>query len=191
MVAELFYGDNIVYPNLRIALFLTNQAANKGDAKAMELMGDAYWHSNFTQDTLIVAPQTGNALNIALEYYTNASNLGNYDAMAKAGKLFIIGPRNLRRINYGVELITRAANEGSTLAALMLGEMYINGEGVIANRETAMQWLLKATDQCEANRLLANLYGTGDEAVKYAEAYNTCANSRAVSKRYKLLFEPF
>jgi TPR repeat protein len=191
MVAELFYGDTIVYPDLRIALFLTNQAANKGDAKAMELMGDAYWRSNFTEGTLIVAPQTGNALNIALEYYTNASKLGNFDAMAKAGKLFIIGPRNLRRIDHGAALITKAANGGSTLAALMLGEMYLKGEGVAVNRETALQWLLKAKDQCEADRLLAGLYGTGDEALKYAEAYNACSGSRSVRKKYTLLFEPF
>jgi TPR repeat protein len=190
-VAGLFYDDSIVSPDQRIALFLTNQAANKGDAKAMELMGDAYWRSNFTQDTLIVAPQTGNALNIALEYYTNASNRGNYDAMAKAGKLFIIGPRNLRRIDYGVELITKAAEEGSTLAAQMLGEMYMNGEGVTANGEAALHWLLKATDHCDANRLLANLYGTGDEAKKYAEAYTVCSKPQSAGKRYNLLFEPF
>ena len=190
-VAELFSSDKIISPNPRIALFLTNQAAKKGNDKAMEMMGDAYWRSNYTKDTLMAAPQTGNALAIALEYYTDASGLGNLDAMAKAGKLYIIAPRNLRRINYGVELITQAANGGSSLAALMLGEMHLSGQGVSADRALAQQWLLKATDACEANRLLAELHDPGEEASAYAEAYKACSRSQSVGKAYHILFEPF
>lgn len=190
-VAELFYSDKIISPNPRIALFLTNQAAKKGDDRAMELMGDAYWRSDYTRDTLMAAPQTGNALAIALEYYTKAAGLGNLDAMAKAGKLHIIAPRNLRRVTHGVELITQAANGGSSLAALMLGEMHLSAQGVAADRALAQQWLLKATDACEANRLLADLYYRGEEASAYAEAYKGCSGSQSVDKSYHMLFEPF
>ncbi|MCJ7765054.1 MAG: sel1 repeat family protein [Thiovulaceae bacterium] len=190
-LGELFYSDKIIHPDLRIALFLTNQAANKGNVKAIELMGDAYWRSSYTDRSLMVAPQTGNGLTIALEYYTKASSLGNLDAMAKAGKLHIIGPRNLRRINYGMELITQAANAGGALGAFMLGEIYMNGQGVERNRALAQQWLLKATDVCEANRLLANLYDTGETASAYAQAYKVCSTSRSMGKAYAVLFEPF
>ncbi len=190
-LGELFSSDKIIRPDLRIALFLTNQAANRGNDKAMELMGDAYWRSNYTQDTLMDAPQTGNDLTIALEYYTKASSLGNLDAKAKAGKLFIVAPRNLRRIKYGVELITQAANAGSPLAALMLGEMYLSGQGVAADSALAEQWLLKATDECEANRLLANLYYSGKEASVYAKAYKVCSETQSTAKAYTVMFEPF
>ncbi len=191
VLGELFSDDPIVRSDTRLALFLTNQAANKGNTKAMEMMGDAYWRSNYTQDSLIVAPQTGNALNVALEYYTKASQLGNLDATAKMGKLYIVGPRNLRRIQAGVELILQSANGGSPLGAKMAAELYMNGEGVNANRQEALAWYLKATDICEVNNILARIYGRGEEAAKYAEAYAVCSQENTLKHKYHLLFEPF
>ena len=191
LVAELFVHDKIIYPNLQKGLFLTKRAAQKGNVKAMEMMGDAYWRSNYTVDTLMVAPQTGNALNVALEYYRDAANLGNLEAMAKMGKLHIVGPRNLRRIQQGVELILKSANAGSALGAEMAAELYMNGQGVRANRQQALEWYLKATDICEVNKVLANMYGQGEEAEMYAKAYKDCAKEGSVKRRYHILFEPF
>ncbi len=191
VLGELFSSDLIIRPDAQTALYLTNQAAKKGSPKALEMMGDAYWRSNDTIDSLIVAPQTGNALNVALEYYRDASNLGNLDAMAKMGKLFIIGPRNIRRIQYGINLILQSANEGSALGAKMAAELYMNGQGVQANRQLALQWYLKATEICEVNRVLAQMYGQGEEARKYALAYESCAQKSSMKRSYHLLFEPF
>ncbi len=190
-LGELFYADKIVRPNMRIALFLIDRAVQKGDAKAMELMGDAYWRSNYTVDTLMVAPQTGNALNIALEYYSKAAALGNLDATAKLGKLHIVGPRNLRRIQQGVDLILTSAKGGSALGAKMAAELYMNGQGVRADRRQALEWYLKATEICEVNKTLANMYGGGEEAEKYALAFEKCAKENRSAQRYHILFEPF
>ncbi len=191
LLGELFSGDKIVRQDQRLSLFLINQAAKKGNAKAMEMMGDAYWRSNYTQDTLIVAPQTGNALNVALEYYSSAANQGELDAMAKMGKLHIIGPRNLRRIQYGVDLILKSANGGSALGAKMAAELYLNGQGVRANRQLAMEWYLKATEICEVNNILAQMYGSGEEAEMYAKAYDVCTQQASIKRKYHLLFETF
>ncbi len=191
LLAELYYYDRIVHPDLKIALYLTNQAARKGDAKAKELMGDAYWRSNYTVDTLMVAPQTGNALNVALEYYRDASALGNLDATAKLGKLHIIGPRNLRRIDYGVQLILKAAEGGSAIGAQMAGELYANGQGVQHNPQKALQWYKKATKVCDVNRVLANYYGKSKEGEVYANAYKACLAKGSTKRQYHLLFEPF
>ncbi len=191
VLAELYYGDKIVYPNLRVALYLTNQAAKKGSAKAMELMGDAYWRSNYTQDSLMVAPQTGNNLNIAMEYYQNAMRNKNFDAMAKLGKLHIIGPRNLRRIQYGVNLILQSAENNSSLGAMMAGEIYANGQGVRANRQLAIEWYKKATEICDVNNILARNLLNPEERKKYAEGYAECRNKASVKRTYHLLFEPF
>jgi len=191
LLAEIYYYDRIVHPDLRIALYLTNQAARKGDAKAKEMMGDAYWRSNYTVDTLMVAPQTGNALNVALEYYRDASALGNLDATAKLGKLHIVGPRNLRRIDYGVQQILRAAEGGSALGAKMAAELYMNGQGIQANREQALKWYKKATEICDVNRILAQYYGNSEEGKAYSDSYNECNNKRSAKRRYHLLFEPF
>lgn len=190
-VAELYIDDKIIYPNLQKGLFLTKRAAQKGNVKAMEIMGDGYWRSNYTVDTLLVAPRTGNALNIALEYYRDAANLGNLEAMAKMGKLHIVGPRNLRRTQQGVDLILKSANGGSALGAEMAAELYMKGQGVRANRQQALEWYLKATDICEVNKVLANMYGRGEEAEKYAKAYRACVKEASVKRRYHLLFEPF
>ncbi len=191
VLGELFYADQIVRPNMRIALFLIERAAQKGDAEAMELLGDAYWRSNYTVDTLMVAPQTGNALNIALEYYRDAAALGNLDASAKLGKLHIVGPRNLRRIQEGVALILTSAKGGSALGAKMAAELYMSGQGVRADRQQALEWYLKATEICEVNKILANMYGRGEEAEKYAEAFEKCAKENRSAQRYHILFEPF
>lgn len=190
-LGELFYADKIVRPNMQIALFLIDRAAQQGDAKAMELMGDAYWRSNYTVDTLMVAPHVGNALNIALEYYREAAALGNLDASAKLGKLHIVGPRNIRRIQQGVELILASAKGGSALGAKMAAELYMNGQGVKANRQAALEWYRKATEICDVNKILANMYGGGEEADKYAQAFQKCAKENTAAQRYHILFEPF
>lgn len=191
LLGELYSGDMLVMPDTRLSLFLINQAAKKGNAKAMEMMGDAYWHSNYTQDTRILVTETGNALNVALEYYSSAANLGNLDAMAKMGKIHIIGPRDVRRIQYGVDLILQSANGGSALGAEMAAELYMNGQGVVANSQTALQWYLKATDICAVNNVLAYLYGQGEEAEKFAKAYAECSQVPSNKQKYHLLFEPF
>ncbi len=191
VLGELFSADKIIRPDMKTALFLIDQAAKKGNAKAMEMMGDAYWRSNYTVDSLMVAPQTGNALNVALEYYRDAAALGNLDATAKVGKLHIVGPRNLRRIQYGVEQILKSANGGSALGAEIAAELYMNGQGVRANRQQALEWYLKATEICEVNKVLANLYRQGEEAEKYAKAYETCTKEGSTKRRYHILFEPF
>ena len=191
VLAELYFYDKIVHPNLRVALYLTNQAARKGNAQAQELMGDAYWRSNYTVDTLMVAPQTGNALNVALEYYQSAANLGNLDAMAKLGKLHIVGPRNLRRIEYGVSLILKAADAGSSIGALMAGELYMNAQGVRANKNVAIEYYKKATEFCTVNNFLARYYGHSDEGKKYQEAYEKCMKEDSTLRSYHILFEKF
>jgi len=191
VLAELYYYDKIVHPNLRVALYLTNQAARKGNAIAKEMMGDAYWRSNYTVDTLMVAPQTGNALNVALEYYKSASALGNNDATAKLGKLHIMGPRNLRRIQYGVSLILKAADANSSVGSLMAGELYMNGQGVNLNRNLAIEYYKKATSICYVNNFLGRYYGNSDEGKSYKEAYNKCTKEGSTKRTYHILFESF
>ena len=191
ILAELYYYDKIVRPNLRVALYLTNQASKKDDAKAMELMGDAYWRSNYTKNTLIVAPQTGNALNHAMKYYQRAMAKENVDAMAKLGKLHIVGPRNLRRTQYGVSLILKSAEANSSVGAQMAGELYAKGQGVRANRGEAIKWYKKATEICKVNNILAKALRGSNEGKVYAEAFASCTKKASSKRQYHLLFEAF
>lgn len=191
VLGELFSTDIIIHPNMRMALFLTDQAAKKGSDKAQELMGDAYWRSAYTQDSSMVAFQTGNAAETALNYYRGAAALGNLEAMAKMGKLLLIGPYYLVDVRQGVSQILKSAEGGSALGAKMAAELYMNGQGVRANRQQALEWYLKATEICEVNKVLAKMYGQGEEAEMYAKAYKACAKEGSVKRRYHILFEPF
>ena len=194
LLGELFSTDKIIRPDMRTALFLINQAAKLGDPKALELMGDAYWRSSYTNGTLIIAPQTGNGVEIALEYYAQAVQKGNLDAMAKMGKLYMVAPWPLNNMQQGVRWILESANQGSALGAKMAAELYMQGQGVRPNRLLALEWYLKATSLCEVNQTLSQLYlGSGDQknAQEYAEAFKECSEKKQEPRRYHLLFEPF
>ncbi len=192
VVGELYSIDKIIRPDRKRTLFMMDQAAKKGSPKAKEMMGDAYWHSDYTVDTLIVTPSTANDLSIALRYYEEASELGNLDATAKMGKLhIIIDTYSHRSIQYGVEQILKSAEEGSAVGAKMAAELYMKGQGVRGNRQTAFEWYLKATDICDVNRILTTMYRQGDEADKYAKAYSDCSKRSSSKRKYHILFEAF
>ena len=190
-VAELFVNDKIIYSNMQRGLFLTTRAAKKGSDRAMEIMGDAYWRSIYTQDSYMVASQTAKGVEVALQYYKDASAHGNSEAMAKLGKLLLIGPYYLIDVRQGVTYILKSAENGSALGAKMAAELYMNGQGVRANRQQALEWYLKATDICDVNNILANMYGQGDEAKVYAKAFDTCTKEGSIKRRYHILFEEF
>ena len=116
-LAELFSNDKLVLPNNDLAFFLVEKAAKKDDPKALEMIADAY---NTLQKSPITAPRVQNTLLIAIENYQKAYKLGNFDAMAKLGRLHLIGPRHVRRIEKGKKLIETSAKNGSTLGREML-----------------------------------------------------------------------
>jgi len=191
LLGELFSSDKIVHIDMQTALFLINQAANKGNALAMEKMGDAYWQSSYTQGSFIMAPQTGNRLEIAFEYYEKATELGNLDAMAKLGKLYIIAPWMINNVRKGSQLILLSAQGGSALGAQLAGEIYWDGQGVRQDRQLSVQWYEKATKICEVNRLLAAYYKKGSKADSYAKAYEKCFKPGGKKHEYHILFQPF
>jgi len=122
-IAELFSNDKLINPNNNLAFFLMEKAAQKGDPKALEMIADAY---NTMQKSPITAPRVQNTLLKAIKYYEQAYKLGNYDAMAKLGRLHLIGPRHVRRIPTGKQLIKDSAMHGSTLGNEMLKEGYMD-----------------------------------------------------------------
>jgi len=191
LLGELFSSDRLIRKDMRTALFLTNQAAKKGDPKALERMGDAYWKSSYTQGALIVAPHTVNSMEIALEYYQKAAELGNMDAMAKSGRLYIEAPWIINNSRLGVELILKAAEVGSPLGAKMAAELYWNGVGVRRDRKVSLEWYEKATEVCDVNRILAQFYGKDENAQRYLQAYRQCKDDVTTRDKYHLLFEPF
>jgi len=186
LLGELFFRDKIVHLDTRSALFLIDIAAKKGNSEALEIMGDAY---NIMRESALKAPLQTNSLDIALEYYQQANELENYDAMAKMGEIHITGPRNLRKVQYGVEFIQKSASGGSALGAKLLADLYLagldrNGLGLGLDAKKALDWYTKATDICEVNN---NLVSAHD----YAQYYNYCQKESSITAGYTLLFEEF
>ena len=120
-LAELFSSDKLIHKNNELAFLLIQKAAEKEDPKALEIMADAY---NTMQLSNITAPRVQNTLLIAIDNYTKAYQLGNFDAMAKLGRLLIIGPRHIKRIKKGQEFISISAQNGSEIAKEMLKNGY-------------------------------------------------------------------
>ena len=191
LIGELFSYDKIVHTNMNKALFLINKAAEKGNVIALEKMGDAYWQSSYTKGSFIMAPQTGNRLQMAFTYYEKAVELGSVDAMAKLGKLYIIAPWMVNNIRKGSQLILMSAQGGSALGAQLAGEIYWNGQGVSADRKRSVEWYEKATDICEVNKLLAQYYQQGPQADTYRDAYEKCFQVSDKKREYHILFQPF
>ncbi len=120
-LAELFSSDKLVHPNNDLAFFLIEKAAEKKNPKAFEMIADAY---NTLEKSPITAPRIQNTLLIAIKNYQKAYKLGNFDAMAKLGRLHLIGPRHVRRIEKGEKLIETSAKNGSTLGKEILKKGY-------------------------------------------------------------------
>ena len=190
-LSKLYLNSMIVHTNYPRAVFLLQKAAQKGDPEALEMLGDAYWRSNYTRDSLLFSSSTGNNLNMALQSYKQASAAGNLNAKAKLGKLLIIGPRDIRRIDQGISLIKSAAESGNALGAYMMGELYLEGVVTRRNPKVAASWFEKSTDICAANNILAHLYGASEKGEAFAATYSTCVNEKSTKKEYRLLFEKF
>ena len=186
LLGKLFFSDKIIHLDTRSALFLVDIAAKKGDSEALEIMGDAH---NILKESTLKAPLLTDSLAIALEYYMQASDLGNYNAMAKMGEIHITGPRSLKRIQRGVKFIQKSANGGSALGSKLLADLYLagldrNGFGLGLDAKKALEWYKKATDICEVNNNLASAYD-------YAQYYNSCQKESSITAEYSLLFEEF
>ena len=191
LLGEVFSNDKLIHKDMRTALYLTNQAAKKGNVKALEMMGDAYWHSSYVYGPSVVAPDTVKSMEIALEYYTKAADLGNLDALAKKGRIYIEAPWIINDTRLGVQLIIKAAEEGSALGAKMLADLYWDGVGVRKDRNMALKWYEKATDVCSVNKDLSHYFGRSKAGEKYAKAYKKCHDAETTKEKYHLLFEPF
>ncbi len=186
LIGKLFFMDEIVHVDSNLALLLIEKSAKKGNAEALEIMGDAY---NIMRSSNLKAPQYTNSLSTALEYYAQAGNRGNYDALAKMGELHIIGPRNIRKVQYGIDFIKKSANSGSALGAKMLGDLYMNGKdfnglGLGTDTKKALKWYQNATDICEKNSALVT-------AFEYKQYYATCYKDSSEIPSYSLLFQEF
>ena len=112
-------------------------AAEKGDAKAQEQLGDlCRWSEGVRRDQ-----------DEAEKWYKKASDQGNWDAMAKLARLYELSRREVKPSARAVEdLYRKAADHGSLRGMERLADLYLKGRGVNGTRADAITWYRKAAD---------------------------------------------
>ena len=83
----------------------------------------------------------------ALEYFTEAAELGDAIAQYFVGAMYDEGKRIPQDFEQAVYWYTKAAEQGDASAQCRLGRMYRDGEGVVKDSEQALYWYTKAAEQ--------------------------------------------
>ena len=113
---------------------------------------------------------------ISIEYYKQAANLGNKNALRTMALEYISGENIEQDIDKGIEMLTELADSGDTMSAYKLGKLYLSGEVVFTDLDKAEKYLLQAAndDNEFAMYSLAKLYMLDEkkdlaQAVKWLE----------------------
>ncbi len=141
------YGNGGLKKDLKKALELFMQAANKGHAKSMTDVG--WMNEN--------GFGTSRNMHVAFEYYQKAADKGERMAINNLGWMYTKG--NVVSVNYAkaVELYEKAIALGEPLAMTNLGWMYETGKGVPVDYSQAFKYYKKAADAGD----LQGLHNTG------------------------------
>ncbi|MDR1724873.1 MAG: sel1 repeat family protein [Bacteroidales bacterium] len=154
-LGRCYYEGLGVERNIPEALAWYNRAATKGYAPAQNALGKAYETGDFGQDDQVTAKK----------FYLLAANQGYAEAMYNYGKLCLDG-----YFNYTAEAVkwfAKSAGQGYAPAMFDLGHCYENGYGVKPNRQTALQWYIKASEAGheEAKEAVTRMgEGTGNDS---------------------------
>jgi len=99
----------------------------------------------------------------ALEYFHQAADLGNTDAMIELGQIYQNGDGVDKSGTEAERWYLQASNKGSSLAMVYLGAMYVLGDGVSEDYERAAQMFQKAADLKNDHAMfnLAKMYEEG------------------------------
>lgn len=150
------YGTGGKTKDLKKALELFMQAANKGHGKSMTDVG---WMNENGYGT-------ARNLHVAFEYYQKAADAGERMGINNLGWMYTKG--NVVSVNYkkAVELYEKAIALGEPLAMTNLGWMYETGKGVAIDYNKAFYYYKKAGD-------LGDLQGLHNTGWMYASGRGT------------------
>lgn len=112
--------------------------ANKGDVKAMEMLGDCYLYGEGVKKDDVKAHK----------YYMMAAEKGSIPAKYMVGMDYLTGEGVSKNVSCAETYLTAAANAGLAKAQYILGLMYQNGEiGFFSQDKKACQYFEKAARQ--------------------------------------------
>ncbi len=126
---------------------LAQNAANKGDVFALELIAAAHYQKgNFKE---------------AFNWFVQAANKGNVSAQVFLGECYIEGHKVQANASEGIKWLTKAADNGHVLSQFNVGGIYASGSfGIPKDMSKAKQYLQLAIDggSVDAMGLMSEIY---------------------------------
>lgn len=113
------------------------KAAEQGDAKAQNSLGDLYIYNKSVQQDYEKAAQ----------WYRKAADQGNSDAQGSLGRLYFYGKGVTQDDQLAAQWYRKAADQGVASAQRVMGFLHSDGKGVAQDYEKAAQWFRKAAEQ--------------------------------------------
>ena len=141
-----------------------SKAAEQGDAKAQEGLGELYYkglgvEQNYTE---------------AFKWFSKAEEQGNAKAQTFLAQMYYNAEGVKQNYVEAFKRFSKAAKQGDLEAQHCLGVMYFKGEGIEQNYTEAFKWISKAAKagHSEAQSNLGNMYYDGEGVEQnYAEAF--------------------
>ena len=161
------YEDGLAALNrgdYKTAVAMFTKAANRGDAKAQNMLGAAYYEGRGV-------PQDYKQ---AALWYRKAANQGNAGAQYELGLAYERGRGVPQDYKQAVSWYRKAADQGDAEAQNNLGVAYATGQGVRQDYKQAVLWHRKAAEQglAQAQNSLGRAYATGQGVPQdYIEGY--------------------
>jgi len=109
-------------------------AAARGNAEAIGVVGNAYYHGVCVEQDYMEA----------LRLYHKAAEKGNALAQADLGLMYMTGQGAEQNYRTAFKWFHEAAENGLADAQVIVGRMYFKGIGVDQNFETGLSWFTKA-----------------------------------------------
>lgn len=165
------------------------KAANKGDNKARNDLGNCYYGGKGVEKDELEAVRWfwdaavqgdaeaqnslgdcyyyGKGVEVneteAAEWYQGAADKGHADAQTKIGNCYYYGNGVKKDYAKATEWYQKAAIQGNIKAQKKLGDCYYSGRGIVQNYEKAAKWYQKVAEQgyADAQTKIGNCYYSG------------------------------
>lgn len=161
-------GYDIVEKDLELSFKLYLQCARAGDREAMYYVGNAYSNTQGWEETVPLD------MNVAIEWYKKAADLGSIQAMST------LKHYEEERLEYEEACV--GANQGNYKSMITLAEMYISGRVVAKSKKEALNLYLRATSLAKTFKSFKRSSDYGKTAYRIAEIY--CEGGDGIEQDY-------
>jgi len=155
------------------AIVMLRAAADRGHAKAMNVLGTMYTNG------LGVKPDHAEAL----RWYRKAAEVGNAQAMLNLGFVYKSGRGVKPDEHESLTWYRKSAEAGNAKAMLILGDAYAHGQGVEQDDAEALRWYRKSAEAENARAMVvvgrwyAEGRGVKQDKVESIKWYRKAANA--------------